>query len=330
MVRLLTLLGSEPVTYRAELAEVLDASLPTIDRYIRELRETGWQIDTDPDAGGYVLAPGQYLPPLDVTVEEALALVVSAALIGQMPGPLAPPLAQIVEKVRSAVPEALREGLADVLPQVHIQTAAHEGDAANDVWHRVVRAIDQRRALRAQYEAANGDAEGAGAAFRFDPYCLFFSRRAWYVVGRHHGRLDSDRGPLRTLKLQRFTALKQIDQPFAIPDHFSMDAYLGDRWGMVREADDRFYEVVLLFKKPYANSVAETVWHKSQADQWIGDELKMRFRVQGLSEIAHWILSYGPGVFVAEPPELARKVRDLHEKALEQYEEDSAFNPEGA
>ncbi|MFP3345701.1 WYL domain-containing protein, partial [Halomonas sp. SIMBA_159] len=75
---------------------------------------------------------------------------------------------------------------------------------------------------------------------RREPYRLWFEQRAWYALGHHETH-----GELRCLKLNRFAAVEPTEQPYAIPDDFTLDDYRGDAWRMIR--GDRVYDVAIRF-----------------------------------------------------------------------------------
>lgn len=81
MLRLLSLLQTNRFWAGAELAERLRVSQRTLRRDVDRVRDLGYEITATPGvAGGYQLRPGSVLPPLLLTDEEAVAVVVGLRL----------------------------------------------------------------------------------------------------------------------------------------------------------------------------------------------------------------------------------------------------------
>lgn len=260
----------------------------------------------DPETGGYRVRGDFFMPPVQLTAEEALALVSLAANIGgRQQVPFMQSAAKAIEKIRCVLPAKLREELEAIEPRVAIhigQTGSEEG--IGDVYTQVRRALAEKRALLCQYEALGADKDARH--FYLKPYALFFSQRAWYVLG-HHSRHNE----VRCLKLSRFTEVKLADQRYEIPRSFSVQRHLGNAWRMIRGSQT--YDVELVFDAEFAETIADTLWHPTQQVVWHEDNSGMTFRckVDGLDEIVWWVLSMGPHCVVRKPAELASRVRDL-------------------
>ena len=172
-------------------------------------------------------------------------------------------------------------------------------------------ALLHRRALECEYESAR---TGESAPFLLFPYSLFYSVRAWYVVGHH-----ATRGEVRSLKLSRFVKVRPTDEHYEVPVDFSLEAHLGNAWRMIRGEKD--YEIVLDFDRLIAETIAETNWHRTQETENLpGGGLRFRCTVSGLDEIVWWVMSMGPSCKVVEPVELASKVRDLAGQVVSKYD----------
>ena len=140
--------------------------------------------------------------------------------------------------------------------------------------------------------------------FEFAPYALFFCVRAWYVIGKR-----SDRNDLRCMKLSRFTKATATDRPYPPPRSFTLEKHLGNAWRMMRGKD---VEIELRFDAEFAETIADTRWHKTQDIQQHPDgSCTFTATVSGFEEIVWWILSMGPHCKVIRPKALADRVCDL-------------------
>ena len=76
LLRLLSLLQSRVTWTASELAERLEVDRRTVRRDVARLRELGYPVQTSPGRSGYQLGAGGRLPPLLLSDEEAVAIVV--------------------------------------------------------------------------------------------------------------------------------------------------------------------------------------------------------------------------------------------------------------
>jgi len=315
LLRLITLMESGNAGNAAALAEQFGLQERTIYRYIQTLNDVGVPCYFDEDARGYRIHRDFFLPPMQLTASETLALTMLAQRVAATDQvTLTGPAARAIEKIRARLPDAVMKELGDATDHIDVRLPATgpAGDAIAPVFDRINHAIKVRRALRCQYESLNDETDPQ-ETFIFRPYALSFDQRSWYTVGEHTGR-----GEVRRLKLNRFIAVQPTDLPYAIPDDFSLDALRGKAWRMIR--GDRTYRVVIRFDAQMADTVDDTHWHPTQDTEWNDDgSLTFTGEVDGLDEIVWWVLGYGPGAKVIEPKELADRVARLAQQTARLY-----------
>jgi predicted DNA-binding transcriptional regulator YafY len=297
------------------LAAECSVNVRSVYRDLDELREAGIPVEFDKSARSYRITGSFFMPPVHLTGEEALALT---ALCEHISKPQRIPFLdaawRALHKIEMQLPAAIRRELATTAPHIAIQTGpAMPPDGHGDVYQRVKQAISESRMLRCAYDAAASSAPGDDGEFDLHPYALFFAVRAWYVVGYHSRRDD-----LRSLKLNRFTKVALTERKCRVPESFDLEKYLGNAWRMIRDGED--VEVEIHFDAEFAQTVADTLWHRTQDIQWHEDDsCTFRCTVAGLSEIEWWVLSMGPHCVVRKPAELARRVRDLAARTAALY-----------
>ena len=316
LLKIVTLLQGPEVLTREALAERLGVSVRTIYRDIAKLVATGVPVDFDDKTESYRVGPGFFLPPLQLTADEALALSVLCDDVAQKEQiAFLAPAWRALAKIEAQLPPETRAELASMEGHVVVRTAqADSGEGSGDVYERMRRAIASRRALECEYESPSArDDGGAKEPFRFEPYALLFSVRAWYVLGLREGRPG-----VRCLKLSRFTRVTPMHAAYIIPDDFSVEKHLGNAWRLIPGEVE--YGVVLRFDAPIGETVADTLWHPTQEIEHGADgSITMRLTVAGLDEIVWWVLSMGPSCLVLEPPELAERVRELAARTAARY-----------
>lgn len=296
----------------------------TIYRDLKMLEGAGIPYFYDEEKKTYAVRKDFFLPPVQLTLEESLALAALAEHVGgREQVPFTEAAARGIAKVRGQLPTAIRDELERIESTISIHlAAANPPEAAADVYAVVRFALSRRRALRCEYESIAGDgkknnvqASAKDGIFLFNPYALFFGQRAWYAVGHHDGRHE-----VRCLKLTRFTRCELTDQTYTIPKDFSLNTHLGDAWRMIRGS--KSHEVELEFDRTFAETIADTHWHRTQEVIWREDEsIVFRCTVDGLDEIVWWVLSMGPHCVVRKPAELAGRVAEMAKQVYSLYRE---------
>jgi len=314
LFRLITLIQGQPNLGPPQLAELLDRTERTIFRDLAILKEAGVPIDINPETGGYIIRKDFFLRPVDLTLEEALALLLLAEQVGgHQQLPHLQEAGKAAEKLRTILPRQFGDMIDEILPRTTVSLARRSNEPTADVYDAVRNAISEKRALECAYGSPRGDPTAAETRFRFDPYAIYYGQRAFYVIGKHHGH-----GDIRTLKLSRFNCCRRTDTPYMIPEDFSLASHFGKAWRMMPHG--QLYKIRLQFSAKVAETTADTHWHDSQQEEDGPDgSTILSFEVDGLEEIIYWILSYGEHCRVLEPPELAERVSEMHRKAAEQY-----------
>jgi len=121
------------------LAEHFHTTKRNIYRDLDVLRKTGIPIDYDDESKSYRVRRDFFMPPIDLTLDEALALTALADRIGEADQiACMRPAAQASMKIRSQLPAALRRHLSQIDAHVAVQLArsSPEGGMA-DVYEKV-------------------------------------------------------------------------------------------------------------------------------------------------------------------------------------------------
>lgn len=318
LLRILTLVQGEQGWTAARLALECQVKERTIYRDLRTIEAAGIPCFFDEETKGYSVRRDFFLPPVQLQFDEALALLALAQHVGgaeQVPHTQA--AAKAISKIRGQLPAAVRKELELIEDHVCMKlAAAMPPESSQDVYQTVRHALAARRALSCEYESASRDSAD-GQRFLLQPYTLFFSQRAWYVIG-FHGLHKA----VRCLKLNRFVRIDPTDVAYAIPRGFTLEKYLGNAWRMIRGKTD--YDVELRFDANFADTISDTAWHKTQDIQWRDDgSITFRCTVAGLDEIVWWILSMGPHCRVIKPAALAARVAELAGGVAALYEKKS-------
>jgi proteasome accessory factor B len=301
LLRLITMLQSR-ANYNAEqLAAELEVSRRTVFRDLNMLEMAHIPYYFDPQTGGYHISRHFFLPPVNLTLTEALAMLLLAGRAGgSRPVPLLAEAGRAALKLENALPRAIAAGVGTLLDRLSVSTgplSRHE--ALDEVFDDLRRAVVERRVCRLVYISFD---ERKQIKTQLRPLRLRFQGRAWYVIG-----YSTKHREVRTFKLGRIRKLALTPRTFTEPADVELGEYFGQAWSMIPEG--RLYDVHLHFEPKVAGNVAEVRWHESQRVEWNDDgSIEFRVTVDGISEITWWILGYGDQVEVVSPAALRRRV----------------------
>ncbi len=312
IINLLTALHAETNCNADSLAQLFKTSRRTIYRDLKDLKAMGIPYCYDHAKKGYIMDRSFFLPPTDLTLQEALGLLLlvhKSAKNPQIPFRHSALLAAL--KIENNLPPGIRRSCNKTLDSISTKVCAHTPTGSLDaVFAQITKAITKRRVLQASYHSLF---EGNIIHLELSPYHLMFNRRAWYVLG-----LSSLHKNVRTFKLRRFRNLQMLRKPFTRPDSFNIDNYLGRAWSMIPEG--RVYNIKLRFSPMVAQNVAEVLWHSTQKVTRHKDgSATLEFRVDGLGEISWWVLGYGDQVQVLAPKALRERILIHAENIVRMY-----------
>ncbi len=293
-----------------EIAELTGMTTRTIYRDIRALEEELGVPVFQAGRGRYGIEKKYFLPPLRLSLPEAVVLFLSSRLI-----------ARWSDEYDQAVISAFTK-LADLLPQPiarHVAAAmlsvgrADPNEPFTRNFAQVAQAWADGRVIEFDYEPAGGEPRRA----RVRPYFLEpdAAGRSVYLIG-HDETVDA----MRTLKVERMRNVTLTADRYEIPDEFDPDRWLAHSWGIWSSDGTNVVEVRLVFDAAVAHRVRESVWHRSQQLRDLPDgRVELSVKVAGIVEIRPWIMSWGDAVEVLEPPELREVVATAVGRLAERY-----------
>ena len=309
LLRLITLLQGDRGYRVSDLAEELQVSRRTVFRDLNMLEMARIPYYFDAESGGYRIGRHFFLPPVNLTLNEALAVLVLTGR-GRSSGkvPLLADSASAAVKIESVLPGAVRRHLGGMTGQVGLNLgpmSRHEG--LDEMFRRLTDAVSQRRVCRIVYISFH---ERKQIVLMVHPLRLVFVSRAWYVVAWSVAHRE-----VRTFKLGRIRRLDVTDKEFTPPRDFDPERCFGLAWSMIPEG--RLYKVHLHFEPQVAGNVAEVGWHETQRVEWNDDgSIEFHVTVDGLGEITWWVLGYGDQVRVVAPRVLRRRVAQKAQAVL--------------
>jgi predicted DNA-binding transcriptional regulator YafY len=296
----------------ADLAGRLGVDERTVRRYAAHLADLGLPVEARRGRyGGYRLAPGYKLPPLMLTDDEAVAVVLGL-IAGRRAGLVTAASAaaeSAVAKVRRVLPAALARRIDALLSTVDFTAPAREPEPpGTEVLLAVADAAQRRRPVTIAYTNWRGGASERG----LDAYGLVFHAGRWYVTGRDHAS-----GSVRTFRLDRIAAVRpgegSYDGAFDVPAGFDPTAQV----------------VTGLAAVPYAHEVS-VVLHTDLAEARrrippsvgalteVAGGVRFDTRAERLAGAAQLLAGLGWPFTIERPDELKTEVRALAARLLTQ------------
>ncbi len=315
LLRVITLLQGTKGYTASELALELDVSRRTVFRDLNMLEMARIPYYFDEESGAYRINKHFFLPPINLTLPEALAmLVLTGRLRGASRLPLLSHGARAAVKMENALPDSIRRHVGSVIDQVHMSLgplSRHEG--LEGMFDELSAAAAERKVCKLVYLSF---AERKQVTMTVHPLRLMFQGRAWYLLAH-----STTHGELRTFKLARIRKLTVTDRTFTPPPAEKVDKHFGQAWSMIPEG--KLHDVHLRFDRKMAGNVAEVQWHASQRVQWNDDgSMDFHVRVDGLGEISWWVLGYGATAEVISPPPLRKMIVDAAGQLLARYRQE--------
>lgn len=212
VLTLLELLQSGGVRTVAELADRLGVEGRTVRRYVDQLIDLDIPVESVRGRyGGYRLAPGYRLPPLMLSDDEALAVLlglVAGRRAGQ-PTTRHTATETASAKIRRVLPKHLARRLDTLLESLAFTEQRGEFDTPDaGVLLTLADAVRHRRPVSIRYT----DRDGRRSERTLHAYGIVAHAGRWYVTGKD-ARIDED----RTFRLDRIADARTLPGSFEAP-----------------------------------------------------------------------------------------------------------------
>jgi predicted DNA-binding transcriptional regulator YafY len=294
----------------SEIAKLTGMTTRTVYRDINALDEELGVPVFQAGRGRYGIDRKFFLPPLRLSVPEAIVLFLASRLIARWSDQYDAAVVSAFTKLADALPQPIARHVAATM------VAVGEHDA-NEPFSRtfsaVARGWAEGRVVEIDYDPGTAPRKQT----RVRPYFLEpdAALRSVYLIG-----FDEPAGAMRTYKVERIRSAILTADRYEIPDDFDPDRWLANSWGIWSSDGTPTVRIRLRFAPSVAHRVREAVWHRSQELTERPDGgVDLAVTVAGIVEIRPWILSWGDGVEVLEPPELREAVAEAVTRAAAAY-----------
>jgi predicted DNA-binding transcriptional regulator YafY len=198
------------------------------------------------------------------------------------------------------------------LPSIPLSTGAQMVNLDPQIWQQLLEACRTSQRIWIHYYAATRLEESQRA---IDPYLLHIYRATNpYLIGFCHKRQE-----IRWFRIDRIKELRVLDETFERDPNFDARTYLEKIFQ--HEVGGHPVTVAIWFDTSTAPFIRERRWHVTQEIEEHADgSLTLHLVTSGLNDLKRWVLGYGKGAVVKEPPELVKLVRSLSSEKQEYLE----------
>ena len=294
----------------SEIAGLTGMTTRTVYRDIRALEDELAMPIFQAGKGRYGIEKKYFLPPLHLSLPEAVVLFLASRLIARWSDAYDQAVVSAFTKLADLLPQPIARHVAATMLAVG-RAEPNEQFVRN--FSHVAQAWADGRVVELDYEPGEGERRRA----RVHPYFLEpdAALRSVYLIG-----FDETVGAMRTYKVERIRSSTLTAERYEIPEAFDPDRWLAHSWGIWSSDTTATAEVRLRFDASVAHRVREAVWHRSQrlVDLPRGG-VELTVTVAGIVEIRPWILSWGDAVVVLAPDELRESVARAVRAAAARY-----------
>ena len=289
--------------------EIKDRTFHDDIGFIRD--RMGIEILFDRNKGGYYNStPDRKLPDFDISENELLALTLGKDLLVEHSGPaFRLHLDEALRKIASRL--ANKECIS--VEEIRSIMRFMPGGVANTdgkVLLELRDACTRNKTVEIDYFTAS---TGQTSTRKIDPYRIIEHNGAWYSAAWCHERKE-----MRKFAIHRIQRHKVLKDSFQIAENVDVDSWLNAAF-MLEHCDGE-HLVRIRFTPVGARYAIERNWHPSQKIQKHADgSCTLEFTTQSFDEVKRWVLPFGAGAEVLDPPELRRRVKEELRLTLQSY-----------
>lgn len=287
-----------------ELAARLGVDERTVRRYAEHLTDVGIPVESRRGRhGGYRLLPGYKLPPLMLTDDEAVAVVLGLRA-AERAGPATTDQAatsSALAKVSRVLPKALAQRLDHLLSTAQFTARVSPTvPAGADTLLALAEAARALRTVVIQY----ADWAGNESRRELDVYGLVFHSGRWYVSGHDHSRDD-----VRTFRLDRIASVTEGEGSYAVPADFDATTQVVSGIAEVRWS----HQVSVVLRTTLAEASRRLPRSVGRLSEH-ADGVLLQARAERLDGMARMLAGLGWDFEVVGPPALRDEVVALADR----------------
>lgn len=299
------------------LAEVLEVSERTVRNDLDFLRDRLSAPLANNRKQGYHYTNSDWrLPSISLSKGELFALTLGARMLEACSGSAyALELGTAIARLAERLPEETWVDLQQLADERIIFRSGAQINLDPDIWSQLEDACRESKQVWMRYYTASRDDESERV---LDPYLLHIYRGTNpYVIGYCHKRQG-----MRWFRVDRIRALRRLATGFERDSNFDAQRQLNEIFQHEVGAGPPV-TVRIWFDAKTAPYIRERRWHVTQELMEHSDgTVTLGMQVPGLNDVKRWVLGYGAGAVVLEPPELVEMLRQDIERMNCNYAND--------
>lgn len=298
----------------AALAEKMEISLRTVNRYLDNLRECGAPLANDRRRGGYYFSdPYWQLPPMKLSEGDLLAFFIAEqSLKSTGQNDEAAQLRKSLSRLASFLPNEVSVNLTALASGVSFQNLPFAA-VAPETLSLLTSAAISLQTIEFDYYSPHRREPSSRKA---NVLLLHNFAGDWFAVC-----FDHLRGDKRDFHAGRMKNVRLVDEYFEPPENWNASEYLKTGFSMMRGG--RLTEVEIVFDDFRAQWIREReFFHPDETREELPDGgLRLRFKVgeQGLEAVSRFCLTYAGDCQAIKPLKLREIIKEKLEKSLSQY-----------
>lgn len=296
----LELQGRDLVTAE-ELAHTFEVTKRTIYRDIQALNESGVPV-VSVAGQGYWLMEGYFLPPVSLSPDEAIMLVLGSDVMAHsFDAQYQQAAASASRKIEALLQKGVQKEVTYLRDNIRfISSDSQRALQKPELLQQLRRAIIEQKTVHIHYTKKAYSKEQNKSKRFVDPHSLIHLNNNWMLSAYCHLRND-----IRMFRLDRIAKLELNEEKFVRQEGFDVHKLTGP---------NNLHTVVeLLFDKDIANWVKERPVFYVTSLEDVQDGLKATLKVRAIEECLAWVLSWGAKVKVISPERLkVRLEQELH------------------
>ena len=290
------------------LATQLGVDGRTVRRYVEHLLDLDIPVESLRGRyGGYRLAPGHRLPPLMLTDDEAVAVLLGLATVPTAAAAGARLAAERASaKVRRVLPRRLAARLDALLAVAEVTAGAWAGASEVDVLLAVAEAARDRHPV----DLVHTSRDGRTTRRTVEPYGVVAHGGHWYLTG-----VDGRSGEVRTFRMDRIASVRAGSATFEVPGSFSPQATVLD--ALARTPWRHAVSVLVRADVDHVRSRlppgVATLTADARDERWV----RLEIRAEHLDWVPAVLAGLGADLVVEAPEELRERVQALGQRLLD-------------
>ncbi len=286
-----------------QLADTMEVSLRTVQRYVARLQDLGIPVASVRGPGGfYQLEPGFRLPPLMFGTEEAFALALGLDALSQLGlADLAPAAAGVQAKLARVLPVAVRERVEALRAALELSEPRWTVATPPATLMTLASAVHGRQRAELEYHKGLGDS----STRTVEPLGIAQQDGKWFLAAYCLLRQD-----LRLFRVDRVQHVQVLPETFVPPEGFDLSAFIAETLPF---APGPWRVDVWLSQPP--DHVRRYLPRARAILTGEHGGTRLRCGVSNLEDFAVLLLHLGGRLEVTSPPELAQAFGRVAERA---------------